>query len=412
MQMEAGAIGITCQKLGEVEVFIDAGVADDILITFNIVGAAKTDRLMELSARVKRLAVVADNETVRARPVRGRRRGHGRDVPRAHRMRHRLRPQRRADRRRRRSSLARLRHEHAAHPLRRADDLSEHGAAARRNSSPARSSCSQGDGIPLPVLSGGGTPALLTLADFPMMTEHRAGTYVYNDVMMVHSGIATWDDCAMHVRTTVVSRPTEDRAIIDAGSKVLTREQYYVKNFGHVVEYPEAVVANVSEEHGMIDLSRLARRSRRSARSSASSPTIAASSPTWSTRSMACAAARSRSSGRSRRAARCADQDKPELDDRCGSASISAANSRRIRGRRLRGGGSRGRIAGRGIAVRGPVETAGEGLGNLRHARRIDRPALRQGLQERMIGIECGDRIRRQLDQDLGGRQLPRGRRL
>ena len=110
-------------------------------------------------------------------------------------------------------------------------------------------------GVPLPVLSGGGSPALLSLADYPMMTEHRAGTYVYNDVMMVHSGIASWDDCAMHVRTTVVSRPTEDRAIVDAGSKVLTREQYYVKNFGHVVEYPDAVVSNLSEEHGMIDLS-------------------------------------------------------------------------------------------------------------------------------------------------------------
>ena len=33
-----------------------------------------------------------------------------------------------------------------------------------------------------------------------MMTEHRAGTYVYNDVMMVTSGAATWDDCAMQVR--------------------------------------------------------------------------------------------------------------------------------------------------------------------------------------------------------------------
>ena len=52
----------------------------------------------------------------------------------------------------------------------------------------------------------------------------------------------------------MVSRPTEDRAIVDAGSKILTREQYYVKNFGHVVEYPDAVVANVSEEHGIIDL--------------------------------------------------------------------------------------------------------------------------------------------------------------
>ena len=36
--MQAGAVGITCQKLGEVEVFADAGVADDVLLTFNIVG--------------------------------------------------------------------------------------------------------------------------------------------------------------------------------------------------------------------------------------------------------------------------------------------------------------------------------------------------------------------------------------
>jgi D-serine deaminase-like pyridoxal phosphate-dependent protein len=111
------------------------------------------------------------------------------------------------------------------------------------------------EGIPIDVVSGGGTPALQTLADFPMTTEHRAGTYVYNDVMMVSSGAATWDDCAMQVRATVVSRPTDDRAVIDAGSKVLTREQYYVKDFGRVVEYPDVVVANMSEEHGMLDLS-------------------------------------------------------------------------------------------------------------------------------------------------------------
>ena len=36
--MKAGAVGITCQKLGEVEVFADAGVADDVLLTFNILG--------------------------------------------------------------------------------------------------------------------------------------------------------------------------------------------------------------------------------------------------------------------------------------------------------------------------------------------------------------------------------------
>jgi D-serine deaminase-like pyridoxal phosphate-dependent protein len=60
----------------------------------------------------------------------------------------------------------------------------------------------------------------------------------------------------MHVRVTVVSTPTADRAIVDAGSKVLTHERYYVENFGRVVEYPDAVVTGLSEEHGTIDFSR------------------------------------------------------------------------------------------------------------------------------------------------------------
>src|SRR5918994_303909 len=64
LQMQAGAVGITCQKLGEVEVFTDAGVADDVLLTFNIIGRSKTERLMALSKRLRRLAVVLDNEVV------------------------------------------------------------------------------------------------------------------------------------------------------------------------------------------------------------------------------------------------------------------------------------------------------------------------------------------------------------
>ena len=41
LQLAAGATGITCQKLGEVEVFVNEGVDDDILITFNIVGGGE-----------------------------------------------------------------------------------------------------------------------------------------------------------------------------------------------------------------------------------------------------------------------------------------------------------------------------------------------------------------------------------
>ena len=59
----------------------------------------------------------------------------------------------------------------------------------------------------------------------------------------------------MRVRATVVSRPTDTRAVIDCGTKVLTSDQYTVNGYGHVMEYPDAVIPHLSEEHGVIDLS-------------------------------------------------------------------------------------------------------------------------------------------------------------
>jgi len=58
-QVELGAKGITCQKLGEAEVMIDAGL-DDILISYPLVGPAKADRLASLSRRA-RLRVAVDS---------------------------------------------------------------------------------------------------------------------------------------------------------------------------------------------------------------------------------------------------------------------------------------------------------------------------------------------------------------
>jgi D-serine deaminase-like pyridoxal phosphate-dependent protein len=52
----------------------------------------------------------------------------------------------------------------------------------------------------------------------------------------------------------VVSRPTDTRAVLDCGTKVLTSDQYTVKGFGHVMEYPEAAIVHLSEEHGVVDL--------------------------------------------------------------------------------------------------------------------------------------------------------------
>jgi len=257
LQMAAGAMGITCQKLGEVEVFVDAGVADDILLTYNILGRAKTDRLMALIRRAPGITVALDNEVV-ARELSEAGVRHGLDV----------RFLVECDTGFGRTGVQTP--EAAVELARRADRLPKmqfRGLMTFPNREPTTREFFERAlalfaraGIPVPVVSGGGTPTIFTAQNIPMLTEHRAGTCVFNDAMVVSSGTATWDNCAMRVRATVVSRPADGRAVLDAGTKVLTSDQYGMKGYGHVMEYPEAVVANLSEEHGVVDLSACAER--------------------------------------------------------------------------------------------------------------------------------------------------------
>src|SRR5512143_1542896 len=62
MQMDAGAVGITCQKISEAEVMAAAGFSD-IFIPYNIVGEKKLARLMALAKRVA-ASVTADSAVV------------------------------------------------------------------------------------------------------------------------------------------------------------------------------------------------------------------------------------------------------------------------------------------------------------------------------------------------------------
>ncbi|MGH7366845.1 MAG: alanine racemase [Candidatus Rokuibacteriota bacterium] len=257
MQMAAGAVGITCQKLGEAEVFADAKVADDVLLTYNILGPAKKERLMALARRVRRLAVVFDNEVV-ARELSAAAARHQADLPflvecdTGFRRTGVQTPDEAFALARTAMSLPGLRFEGLMTFPNRDPDTREFFERALALFKQA--------GIPVPVVSGGGTPALATVDRFPMLTEHRAGTCVYNDAMVVSSGTATWEQCAMRVRTTVVSRPTGDRGVLDAGSKVLTSDLYQMKGYGHVMEYPDAQVAHLSEEHAVVDFSGCAER--------------------------------------------------------------------------------------------------------------------------------------------------------
>ena len=55
----------------------------------------------------------------------------------------------------------------------------------------------------------------------------------------------------------MVSRPTPDRAILDAGSKALTSDLLGFSDYGLIVDYPDAVITGLSEEHGTVDLSKV-----------------------------------------------------------------------------------------------------------------------------------------------------------
>ena len=77
------------------------------------------------------------------------------------------------------------------------------------------------------------------------------------------AGAATAEDCALHVWATVVSRPAEDRAVLDAGSKTLSSDLLasgLAAGYGLLPDYPEAIIDRLSEEHGMVDLSACPRR--------------------------------------------------------------------------------------------------------------------------------------------------------
>jgi D-serine deaminase-like pyridoxal phosphate-dependent protein len=110
------------------------------------------------------------------------------------------------------------------------------------------------------VVSGGSTPTLWHTHRLHGVTEMRPGTYVYNDRTTAEIGACAWEDCAFTVVATVVSTAVAGQAVIDAGSKALGREPLRGADagggFGSLLEHPEVVVKGMSEEHGLLDLSR------------------------------------------------------------------------------------------------------------------------------------------------------------
>ena len=251
-QMELGAVGITCQKLGEAEVMADAGL-DDILLTFNLLGAAKLKRLTALARRVRMSVVVDSDVTAQGLSEAMSQAGFELDVLVECDV-----GGKRCGVQNPEEVVALAKFIDRAPGLRfcglmtyppkgqtevtqvwMADALKALGVA----------------GMTAERVSTGGTPDLYRAHHVTVATEHRPGTYIYSDRYQAGNGVGTLDDCAIRILATVVSRPNEARAILDAGSKTLSSDTLGFPDFGHIVEYPQISIEKFSEEHGHVDCS-------------------------------------------------------------------------------------------------------------------------------------------------------------
>ena len=118
-------------------------------------------------------------------------------------------------------------------------------------------------GLEAAIVSGGSTPTALQSHRVRHMTEFRPGTYVFHDMNGVRGGFASFDECAARIIATVVSTAVPGQFVIDAGSKTLTMDRCGPapdSGHGYVVEYPEAKIVKLTEEHGQVDATACARR--------------------------------------------------------------------------------------------------------------------------------------------------------
>lgn len=261
-QLELGAQGITCAKLGEAEVMAAAGI-NDILVAFPLIGRDKMDRLqtlLEQGVVVRTIVNSVEGATglsemgVRlGRPVEvlieidgGMDRGGLKPGEPACEFASRIKdlPGIRivgimyyGGGLGKKDSPFNVREK----SVRERDDMLQTAAMLREQ------------GLAMEILSGGSSFTSKNPDCLAGITEVRAGNYIFNDVSQLVIGYARPETCALTVVATVVSRPDERSAIIDAGSKTLSSDLNAQRpGYGYVVEDPQIQIVKLNEEHGFL----------------------------------------------------------------------------------------------------------------------------------------------------------------
>ncbi len=257
-QLAGGAIGLTCQKVGEAEVLAAGGIQADLMIPYNILGKAKLERLMALAGQMPVTASADSAYTVRGYSAAATEWGVTLGVVVELECGH------------NRTGVATAA---AAAELGRLIDslpgLELRGIMGFPTPPSARpflqeviAAFAQAE-LPCPIVSGGGTPYALEAHLIPELTEYRVGEYIVGGEGHLRAGRHMVEECALRVLATVVSRPTDERAILDCGSKTMSASTLKTEDgqsMGYIVEYPEARFYGASEEHGHVDVSACVRK--------------------------------------------------------------------------------------------------------------------------------------------------------
>lgn len=261
-QIRLGAVGLTCATPRELEVMGD--VSHDLLLAYPLVGATKLARVMYIPHQVK-ITVALDSpaalgQLAAAAKVSQREMDVYVELDLGM---HRVGVQTPADA----VMLARQVLQHpplnyagiAFYPGHVRERVKDQDASLERLRADLATYIGALDaaGVHPRVVSGGSTPTAWRMHEVPGVTEVRPGTYVYNDRTTAEIGACGWEDCALTVLATVVSRAVPGQAVIDAGTKALGREPVRGaagEGFGVVMDHPDVVVARMSEEHGILDL--------------------------------------------------------------------------------------------------------------------------------------------------------------
>ena len=264
MQLAAGAVGLTCAKLGEAEVLVEQGGVTDILIAYPIVGEIKIRRLLHLLDRARVIVAVDTHQAAAALSQAMSASDRTPDIY--------LEVNTGQDRAGARAGQEAVDLAVAISllpGLRLAGVMTHEGhagfsspdeiATVAQNAGRALVDTAERirtQGIEVAQISVGSTPASWFTPRVAGITEMRPGTYVFHDNNAFRHGRISPDRCAARVVSTVVSRPAPDRAIIDAGSKALALDPSPSHpGHGYIVGHPGAPIARLSEEHGVVTLS-------------------------------------------------------------------------------------------------------------------------------------------------------------